>query len=98
MFSNINFKSSGLFLSNLSDHFHYFCTIHIYYRKEDDYHFQKFYNDLEFLDLSNLLQKHLDSDPNINYNKSDFILDKLLNKHMPVRKIKLSKYRHKKSE
>ena len=49
--------------------------------------YKKIYNDLESLDLTNLLQKDLDSDPNINYNKLDFILDKLLNKHMPVRKI-----------
>ena len=99
VFSNINFQSSGLLVSNLSDHFPYFYTIqtshtvknnakkYIYYRKEDDNHIQKIYNDLESLDLTNLLQKDLDSDPNINYNKLDFILDKLLYKHMPVRKI-----------
>ena len=71
---------------------------YIYYCKDYDYHFQKINNDLESLDLTNLLQKDLDSDPNINYNKLDFILDKLFIKHMPARKIKLNKYRHKKSE
>ena len=53
VFSNINFQSSGLLVSNLSDHFPYFYTIqtshtvknnakkYIYYRKEDDNHIQK---------------------------------------------------------
>ena len=110
VFSNINFQSSGLLVSNLSDHFPYFYTTqashtvknnvkkYIYYRKDYDYHFQKINNDLESLDVTNLLQKDLESDPNINYNKLDFILDKLFIKHMPVRKIKLNKYRHNKSE
>ena len=110
VFSNINFPSSGLLVSNLSENFPYFYTTqtshtvknnvkkYIYYRKDYDYHFQKINNDLESLDLTNLLQKYLDSDPNFNYNKLDFILDKLFIKHMPVRKIKLNKYRHKKSE
>ena len=106
---NDNSQSSGILLSNMSDHFPYFHSFqfeHVYetdkikytYRRNiNENSFKNLYDDLLNIDFSNILNHDLSLDPNLNYNILENILITSLDKHMPMRKMKFNKHKHKKS-
>ena len=54
--------------------------------------------ELESIDIIQLLNSDLWSDPNTNYNILENLLSFILNKHIPIRRVKLNKYKHKKTD
>ena len=90
---NDNSQSSGILLSNMSDHFPYFHSFqfeHVYetdkikytYRRNiNENSFKNLYDDLLNIDFSNILNHDLSLDPNLNYNILENILITSLDKH-----------------
>ena len=84
IFSNFNkphSHSSGVFVSNISDHFPYFYTLPSnsdyantlntnidYSRKYTPHNLNKLYQDLESINIYGLMHSDIKTDPNINYN------------------------------
>ena len=105
-----NIHSSGILVSDLSDHYPYFCSLNpdnnyvkkqenIYYtRQYNDKNFKKFYKELLNKNIFNNLSKDMNLDPNLNYNLLEDILIASFNKNIPLKKIKFHKHKHKKSD
>ena len=99
---NDNSLSSGILLSDLSDHFPYFCVLNedrdyqkntqrtVYRRNFNDELKHNLYDSLKQCNILNYLSNDLNADPNVNYN----ILEELI----PLRKYKIHRHKNKKSE
>ena len=112
--SNTNNKNNnnlaGILLSDISDHFPYFYMFnnskivrdsikkYFYIRKSDDFSVQNIIQFLETSDIMTQLNNNPESDPNLNYNILETIITEALDKYMPLKKIKLHKHKHKKTE
>ena len=111
VFSNVHNKlshNSGIIETNISDHFPYFYRFktthdyvkpvkHIFHRKYNDANIYNLSQYLDSLNIMDLLQHDKDIDPNINYNILEKILIIGLDKYIPLNKVKLNKYKHKKT-
>ena len=108
-FNEDKIYSSGILLSDMSDHLPYFGVFdfeniffrntkkkHIYYRKIDDNALHKLYQCLEDVDLMSSFSMD-PCDINLNYNLMETILIKMFNQCIPLKKLRFHKHRHKKS-
>ena len=90
-------QSAGILLSNISDHFPYFCFLHdnfkycrtnkkyIYYRNINNTTLEQLYHHIENKDLRSLLKKDV-KNPNINYNILHDVILNSLNICIPLKK------------
>ena len=99
----------GTLISNISDHlpnvFSIDCSTEfrkdhnkLYYRKCNDDTLNFIYNDLMKVNIIEKLNTDKTADPNENYAKLEHIIILLLDKHMPLKKIKSNKYKDKRTE
>ena len=103
------FKStSGILISNISDHFPYFISLEntqpvntvpkfIHIKKHNPESMMKFKTELMKLDIYNNLNKDVFADPNENYNLLEEIITDTMNKSIPTVIKKLNKHKHKKT-
>ena len=110
----INFNTAmpyfvGTLISNISDHLPSVLSIEcstefkkdhskLYYRKCNDDTLNFIYNDLMKVNIIEKLNTDKTADPNENYAKLEHIIILLLDKHMPLKKIKSNKYKDKRTE
>ena len=112
IFTNISYNkdtsSSGILISDISDHFPFFFTFSSSFhkrlssesvkcRKFDNASINHLYIELESINLYNFLNKDPYCDPNVNYEIFESKITELINKHIPQRKLKYNKYKYKKS-
>ena len=99
---------SGIVLTDISDHMPCFTFIdqalnienppkYILAEKLDSNSVHNFYDEINNCNIMQLLDTNSHHDPNINYSTLETILTKAKEKHMPIRKIKFNKYKHKKN-
>ena len=99
--------SSGVVLSNLSDHCPYFISLNVqktikdknpqfksfrYHSKQSETNFK---NELNSIDFEFELDYNTQIDPIKNYEKFINIISNLINKHFPLKNVKFRKYKHK---
>ena len=100
---------TGIIITDISDHFPYFYSFNnnqsrnkfqkiLQYRDFKKQNVDKMIQELESIDIIQLLNPDLWSDPNTNYNILENLLSSILNKHIPIRRVKLNKYKHKKTD
>ena len=102
-----NIHSSGIIISDISDHFPYFysfyfnqtikspCNKFKYGRKYNDKNVSKILHSLENIDIINLMTF---DNPDKNYDILETLLIQAIDRYMPMKKIRLNKYKHKKTE
>ena len=105
---NHSHTTSGILLSQLSDHLPYFVMIDHFVQDKPKSKYVKFMvkneNALnrfkEALIKQNLMQtlSPLTGNPNRSYNKFKEIIDKLMTEHLPVKQVRYNKYKHKKNK
>ena len=103
-------QSSGIILSDISDHFPYFYMFdtenymcdtvrrYNYVRKSDETSIKNLIQFLDTVEIMALLYHNPDIDPNMNYNILESLITNALDIYMPLKRIKLHKYKHKKTE
>ena len=100
--------TSGILVKKFSDHQPYFMILNNVYTKEppikyitvtknDSESICKFKEELSTSLNETLFNVNLDQDPNINYNKLSDLIQNAKNKHMPTKRVKFKKSKHKKS-
>ena len=100
---------SGIILPDISDHYPYFHSFYTdinqkktrnvkYFRMINDTTINNLYQDLVNIDINASLRSELTTDPNINYNILESIITNALDREMPLKKIKIHKYKQKKTE
>ena len=103
-----DFHLSGIIFSNISDHFPYFYCINtlneykkhikfIYSKNNNKKNIDNIYSEVVKTDIMHLLDPDPNRDPNFNYNILEQIITSSVNKHMPIKKFKFNKHKHKKS-
>ena len=112
IFTNIpmsHMQCSGIFVTDISDHlpcFSVFKFNHVHQKYVNKYMYRRQYSDesinsfLYDISSKNILGSFdvsLDGNPDKNYDILDSILQLALNRHMPLRKFKYNKHKHKKS-
>ena len=100
-------SNAGIILQNISDHLPYFCSLNLNTNIKRNENYIKFRNindntisllKRELSDMNISQQLHLDiPDTNLNYEIFEDILLDAINKHMPLKKVKFNKRKHKKS-
>ena len=101
--------SSGILLKQFSDHQPYFIcyntikpkqslssTVKITQNSPES--LGKLYNEILEQNIANHMDTNPNTNPNYNYNKMISIIDEAKKKHMPIKIVKFSKHKHKKSE
>ena len=94
----------------MSDHLPYFYALktnsqskklnqsYIYSRNYNIHTLKNLYQDLERTDFDSILLQDNLLDPNINYNIFENILVQAINKHIPLKRIKFNKHKHKRNK
>ena len=104
--SNKKQHKSGIIVSRVSDHLPYFTCFnlksksymrpkYIYINNNDEKSIQKFCNDINNIDFMSSLDKSIPTDPTENYNKIENTLTSKHREHMPAKRVKFNKYKHK---
>ena len=105
--SNNALISSGILVTDISDHLPCFSTFDVNpYKKDykttifkrlcDENNLIKLHNELLSSNIYNLLDKSTSRNPNINYNILENVIISSMDKIMPLKRFKFNKYRHKK--
>ena len=106
--SNNALISSGILVTDISDHLPCFSTFDVspYYKKDhkttifkrlcDENNLIKLHNEILSSNIYNLLDKSTTHNPNINYNILENVIISSMDKIMPLKRFKFNKYRHKK--
>ena len=106
--TNHSFRSSGIILSDISDHLpcytlinrniHLQCNRNISFsRSFSEENLRKIFNYIRSKNMYELLDKSNTADPDKNYNILYSVISTSLNLYAPKQRIKFNKYKHKKS-
>jgi len=107
--SNSTETTSGIILSNISDHLPYFTCLNILsqeksspkfvtYRIQNEKAITEFRNYLKEQQIHTKLNNGPDANPDSNYNILHEIIQNGMNKYMPLKTRKFNKYRHRNSK
>lgn len=98
--------SSGIILSDLSDHFPCFVILknksfhtllpkHVQLRTNSESAYNNLQTELRSIDINSQIDSSSNADPNSNYKVIARTITQLCNRHLPIRKVKFNKYKHK---
>ena len=101
--------NSGILINHISDHQAIFtitstkCSIemqdqYVTIQTNDDASLNNFVTELRNMNITDSLNNNVNANPSQNYDKFIKLLQEAKNKHLPVRKIKFNKYKHKKNK
>ena len=103
------YGNSGIFINHISDHQAIFTTTstkfsiemqdqYVTIQTNDDASLNNFVTELRNMNITDSLNNNVNANPSKNYDTFIKLLQDAKDKHLPVRKIKFNKYKHKKNK
>ena len=91
--------ASGIFVNHISDHQAIFTIVEQQYvsiETKDDVSLNNFITEVRNMNISEILNRNMNANPTENYELFSKLVQEAKIKHLPIRKIKFNKYKHKK--